>query len=210
MNRSAGGPYALACALSHPDSSLRGVAVAAGLGPPQFGLKGMTLRNRMIYGGLKYCPRILRLLTEPLATSQLKKSDEELLKYSMSRLEKANMPEKDRKLFTDPDILRPFIASAREHFRQGFDASMQDGQLLSQDWGFRIEDIRFRPIKLWFASQDVNIAACTGPELKRLLGDQATLRIEEESHASLVFNCGEKILADLVNSAGSEDKLSTR
>lgn len=198
MGISAGGPYALACALTHPAASLRGVAVLAGLGPHQFGLKGMALPNRLFYRSFQYAPRLLRLFMKPIGTSQLKKSDEEILQYSLKKLQKSKLPEKDRQVFSDPDVIRLFIASAREHFRQGFDAWMQDGRMLGMDWDFRIEDIKFSPIKLWFATQDINIASCTGPELKRILGDKAVLHMEEESHVSLEFNCREKILADLL------------
>lgn len=177
---------------------LRGVAVVAGLGPYQFGLKGMALQNQLIYRGFRYAPRLLRLIAKAIATSQLKKSDDELIESTMKKLKKSKLPEKDLELFSDPEVIRYFIGSAREHFRQGFDAWMQDGKLLSLDWDFRIEDITFHPIKLWFGLRDVNIAACTGTELKRVLGNKAKLHVEDESHASLPFNCRDTILVDLI------------
>lgn len=202
---SAGGPYALACAL-HPDpAKLQGVALVAGVQPYYFGPEDMGFLNKVTYNAAPYAPRVLPILSKPIVTWALKMSDETLMKASLSKLDTrfslVKIPEKDREVLSDPEVLRIFTASFREHFRQGTDASGEDVHLLVTDWGFGLEDINFRSIKLWYAKQDVNIASCTGPELKRRLGDKAELHMEDESHASLVINCGESILTDLLQGA---------
>ena len=61
---------------------------------------------------------------------------------------------------TDQDSHALVLNLARRSFA-GTDASGEDGHLLVIEWGSELEDINFRPIKLWHAKQDVNIASCT-------------------------------------------------
>lgn len=198
LRNSAGGPYALACAHIHPAKSLRAVTIVAGVQPPSFGLGGVALSNQLTFRCFQYVPRLLRLYKKLSMASYIRMSDEELVAHWMRQLDTHRLPEEDQQIFSDPDVLRLFVASTREHFKQGFDAWMQEGRLLARDWCFRLEDISFSPIRLWYAKQDDSIASCTGPELKRILGDKAELHMEDETHLSLEFNCREKILADLI------------
>lgn len=114
---------------------------------------------------------------------------------------KSTAHEKDLEVMTNEDNARLFLRSARESFAQGFDAALQDGRVLSTDFGFRIQDIRpDLPVQLWYGKQDVFVPLNHGETIARRLGDRANLRVEDETHASIFFNWREQFLEDLVKS----------
>ena len=202
IGTSGGAPFALACARFHDSERLKAVALVAGLGPPSLGSKGMGFVNKLFFFGYCYAPSLVRLVTVPIWKSQLRLTDDKFLEATQKRLQSPFMglPNKDKEVLAVPGVTETFIASTREHFRQGFDASIQDGTLFGSDWDFKMQDITFRPIKLWYGKQDVNVPARMGEEIKRMLGDRAEFHLEDETHISLVFNYREKILADLLGS----------
>lgn len=131
--------------------------------------------------------------------SYLGMSNVELVEHSLGWLDTNKTPEKDRQILSDPGVVGLFVTSTREHFKQGFNAWMQEGRLLARDWGSRLLGISLSLIKLWYAKQDVNIASCTEPELMRILGEKAVLHMEDETHLSLEFNCRARILKNLLS-----------
>ncbi|KAK7887391.1 hypothetical protein LTR67_009811 [Exophiala xenobiotica] len=124
-------------------------------------------------------------------------SDEKRLEQHMKDLSKAD--KKDVEVMTDKVNARLMLRSGRETFAQGFDPTLQDGILLSKDLGFRIEDIRpDLPVQLWYGKQDVNVPLNHGETIAKRLGDRATLRVEDETHASIFFKWREQFLGDLI------------
>lgn len=49
-----------------------------------------------------------------------------------------------------------FLAIAFEGFRHGADGFVQEALLLSQDFGFKLEDVTHNPIQIWHGTQDKN------------------------------------------------------
>lgn len=48
------------------------------------------------------------------------------------------------------------LSASLEAFAQCSKASIQEARLLSQDWGFRFEDVRYPGIKVWHGRNDIN------------------------------------------------------
>lgn len=200
---SGGGPYALACAKTLPAERLKAVSIVCGLGPPDIGYSGQNLFHWLGFTvGYKYFSPLVRWYfgRQPLARLDL--SDEERLRLVQSQNSLSHSPPnpKDAVLFDDVDRLRLVLRSARESFRQGTNAVAEDGKLLCSDFGFRVEDIRKDlPVQLWYGSQDDHVPPNHGIQVAARLGENARLRMEDESHASITFNWEEQILTDLVN-----------
>jgi pimeloyl-ACP methyl ester carboxylesterase len=203
---SGGGPYALACAFALPSEKLKCVSIVCGLGPvSEIGMKGARWLNWIGFTiGYRYAPRILnRWFWQSQTCGRLDWSDEKRLERHMKEFAKPTSiaQKKDLEVMTNVDNARRYLRSGRETFAQGYDAALQDGRVLSTDFGFRIQDIRSDlPVQLWYGKLDVFVPLNHGETIAKRLGDRANLRVEDETHASIFFSWREQILEDLVNS----------
>ncbi|KAF2464645.1 alpha/beta-hydrolase [Lindgomyces ingoldianus] len=202
---SGGGPYALACAVSLPREKLKCVSIVCGLGPPDIGMSGARWLNWLGFTlGYRYAPSWAnRWFWQRQPIGRLDLTDEkrlELLLQSASGSIGAH--EKDLEVMKDEDFLRLILRSTRESFAQGYDGIGQDGKVMCMDYGFRIEDIRADlPVQLWYAKHDVFVPLNHGKQIAARLGGRGHLRVEDETHSSIVVNWRKEILEDLVRSA---------
>lgn len=154
--------------------------------------------------GYRYTPHVLnRWFWQSQTCGRLDWSDEERLEHHMKDFPKpkSTAEKKDFEVMTNEDNARRFLRASRGSFAQGYDAALQDGRVLSKDFGFRIQDIRpDLPVRLWYGKLDVFVPLNHGETIAKRLGDRATLRVEDETHASIFFKWREQILEDLVRS----------
>lgn len=187
-----------------PPDKLKAVTIVVGMGLPDMSKKGMSWHNWSGFTlGYLYFPSVTRWWFKRDPATQFHLSDEERLDLIYQQILKSNMNEKDRAFFGDESHLRLYLRSWREALVQGYDAFLQDGRLISLDPGFRIEDIRpDLPIRLWYGKHDTSVPPIHGEETAARLGNGSNvqLRIEDETHASIVANRKEDILRDLVKS----------
>jgi pimeloyl-ACP methyl ester carboxylesterase len=200
---SGGGPSVLACAKALPPTKLKAVAMIVALGPPDIGMSGARLINRIGFPyGFRYCPAFLnRWFWQRDYIGRLDLSDEERLKMVLNQVEKSKskMSEKDLVSMTDPEFHRVSLKSTREGFAQGFDGVLQDGKLCCLDFGFKVEDIRpDLPVHLWYGKQDVFVPPNHGVQLEKRLGSRARLWLEDETHVSVTANRKKEILENLL------------
>jgi hypothetical protein len=105
---------------------------------------------------------------------------------------------KDVAIYNDEAFLKTALRNTREGFAQGFDGVLQEGKLISSNFGFRIEDIRHDlPIQLWYGKYDTNVPPNHGVQIAARLGGRAQLRLEDETHASLL-NLRRQILEEML------------
>jgi len=152
-------------------------------------------------------PWILNILYRPFVAMENQVPDEKLVQAikkavsNPSRLIK--LQRRDTEVFQDETRVRAIVASSREHRRQGFSGFMQEGRILAQDWDFRLEDIGFRPIHMWYGSEDVNVPPHMGSMLAAKIGDGVELNILNETHLTLMFSCADQVLKDLLQAPRS-------
>jgi pimeloyl-ACP methyl ester carboxylesterase len=203
---SGGGPYALACAHALPASKLACVTIVCGLGPvSEIGMRGARWVNWLGFAfGYRYAPSFLnRLFWRSQICARVELSKDERLASHMREFAnpKSVSEKKDQAAMTDEVNARRFLRSSAEAFAQGYDGALQDGKVLSSMWGFRIEDIRSElPMDLWYGRLDVNVPLNHGETIARRLSGRVTLRVEEETHASIFFNWREEFLLEMVRS----------
>lgn len=199
---SGGGPYALACARHHPPEQLKGVAICAGIGPYSFGYHDMGFGTKTMLLISRFVPWLFHILYRPIVAWQNSMSDEKLVDMMQKNFSKPNklmqVQEKDVEIFKDRELLLPFMASTKEHYRQGFSGFIQDGQTLANDWDLQIEDITFRPIQMWHGKLDVNCPMHMAKKTAELLGEGAELNVVDETHMSSFVNSAERILERLL------------
>ncbi|KAF3480535.1 alpha/beta hydrolase fold protein [Arthroderma uncinatum] len=200
---SGGGPYALACAASLPRDKLKAVSIICGLGPPDIGMSGAGWPTWLGFTfGYRYFSAATGWYLKRQLAARLDLSDEkrfELLRRDV--LNAKSMLEKDRDIMKDESTLRMFLKTSRETFAQGCDGVLQDGKLLCNDLGFRVEDIRADlPVQLWYGKQDTAVPLNHGIQIAARLGGRAHLRVVDETHLSIWENCREQALKELIRS----------
>lgn len=161
---------------------------------------GSDLTHQFFRVGYKYFPSLGRLFFKREPGGRLDLSDEKRLEMLMHSLSKAKgvAGEKDRAVITE-DYLRLWLRSSREAFAQGFDAVVQDGKVMSVDWGFRIEDIRpDLPVQIWHGKLDSFVPLSHAQYVAARLGDRAQLRVEDETHSSIQIKFRKEILEELL------------
>nr|KMM63740.1 alpha/beta hydrolase [Coccidioides posadasii RMSCC 3488] len=110
--------------------------------------------------------------------------------------------EKELEVMRDEHVLRLFLRTSRESFAHGCDPTVQDGRLISTDFGFQVEDIRSDlPVQLWYGKHDSSLPLNHGVQIAARLGGRAHLRVEDESHWSISNNRREEYLEALLSSA---------
>ncbi|KAH8705029.1 Alpha/Beta hydrolase protein [Talaromyces proteolyticus] len=201
---SGGGPYALACAAALPAEKLRCVSIVCGMGPPDIGMKGADFIHKLGFaGGYRYTPMsILRWFAKWFwsrdLAGRLDLSDEKRLELL---LQQPIAHEKDAD-FLKTDWPRLYLRSTRESFAQGFDAIAEDGKVMCMDLGFKIEDIRpDLPVQLWYGKFDTFVPPNHGVQIAARLGNRAHLKLEDETHGSIVVNCIREVFEDLLSSS---------
>ncbi|KAI1118741.1 alpha/beta hydrolase fold protein [Nemania sp. NC0429] len=199
---SGGGPYALACAAALPADRLKAVLMICGLGPPDLSKKGMDWWHWIGFTiGFRYFPGACRWWFSRETLGRLDLTDQERYDRFQQDWAKARLKAhpKDVAALDEADLVRWLVRNHREAYHQGFDGFVLDGNLSSRDFGFRIEDIRHDlPVHLWYGKYDTSVPPGHGEEIAARLGPNARLKIEDETHGSLTWNCRVRALDELL------------
>lgn len=198
---SGGGPYALACAYALPQDRLKGVSVIGGMGPIDIGTKGMNWGNWLTFMGLLYFPWIIRLLQRRVVAVLNKMPNEKIVDLVSSRLssKSSRWLTPDLETLNDPALLNAMLDAYREHYKQGVDGHMEEGRVLTSDWGFRLENIRDDiPIQLWYGKNDSNVPLRMGEAIAARLNGRPDFFVEEETHLNLVLKYSAQALERLL------------
>ncbi|KAF2664925.1 alpha/beta-hydrolase [Microthyrium microscopicum] len=200
---SGGGPSVLACAKELPPTKLKAAAVVVGLGPPDIGMSGAQFVNRLGFPyGFRFCPEFLnRWFWRLDAYGRVDLSDEKRLEMVLESVEKSKskMSKEELAIMRDKNMHRLGLSTTREGFRQGYSGVLLDGKLCCLPFGFRAQDIRpDLPIHLWYGKQDINVPPNHGVQLADRLGSRAVLKLEDETHITLMANRKREILENLL------------
>ena len=162
---SGGGPYALVCAYSIPER-IHCCGVIAGLGPMTMAKDGMMRSNRISVFLARWTPFILKIMYkyEMRALNDPEKARKLVIKLS------EKLPEPDKLILQDPNLLEIFLEDTKEAFRSGLDGVMQDEKIYSRSWGFNLEEISPElQVYLWQGDLDVNVPVSMGRQMSKLI-----------------------------------------
>jgi pimeloyl-ACP methyl ester carboxylesterase len=179
---SGGGPYALACARELPRESLSAVGILAGAAIWDKGIRtsGLPWYARLGYLGANYWPAALRVVSAVLVSTVKwimttrfveRKIDAALeaatkAKVAKEKKESENMKPEERMSEENINEQPPVRTTAQrreglmglffEGFAQGTSEFVNEARLLTEDWGFKFEDITYNRVQIWHGSRDVN------------------------------------------------------
>ena len=196
---SGGGPYALACAKVLPKNELRSVGVLAGVGPVELGLDGMRLSTRVFINLMRWASGPLKWITDKTIVRAARDPDPKLYKDLIVSQVKWLKPAERELFFKDPTTIDDLVRVSREHFRNGSEASIKEGQIAVEPWGFKLEDIEYENIKLWYATEDINTPVQMGRKIAARLRNARLKEYPGETHFTLMEKYGEEILRDMVS-----------
>ncbi|KAJ4141770.1 hypothetical protein NW768_000987 [Fusarium equiseti] len=198
IGTSGGTGYTLACAQALPRDSLSGVGVCAGVGPWEAGLAGQSEtmqkllmiwkdRNEEFIG---YMESIFLAAAQDPDPSKMEQVWEEQIK---------GFAPADQKILEKPSAFQSAVRVFRQVYARGGAGHGLEMMLNTQPWGFRVEDIDYVGVKLWYGSDDEN----TPPEMGRYMADRLSKSIYKEypgeTHYSLWRDdLLEEFLKDLV------------
>ena len=148
---SGGGPYAAACAFCLPERVTR-AAIIGGVGPTDLpgALHEMPRIRRMGAAVARKTPGLLAALLWLVANPV---RDPE----SFFRRMRSGSSPVDRAAVERPEIKAMLFAGWQEAARGGLRGFAQDSIVLSNPWGFRLEDIQV-PVDLWHGEQDRSVS----------------------------------------------------
>jgi pimeloyl-ACP methyl ester carboxylesterase len=192
---SAGGPYALACALRVPER-LVAVGVVGGLGPvyQDWAAAGLRWHASLAFRLARLAPWLLWPVHGALVGNFMR-----LFPGLTHRIVAAAAPEADSRVLNRPEIREPMVASLREAMRQGPSGALQELVLLARPWGFRLEDIAV-PVDLWHGEDDLVVPPEHSRHHHEALPRGSRLRLlPGEGHFSLPIDHIDEILGTLLS-----------
>lgn len=187
---SGGAPYALALAYVMKDQVLKLTSVG-GIAPLTFkNFKYMNRVQKKTWFAQQFIPdRVLHFSMNRVWAQGLDKLDEALFT--------ADFSEPDRKVFMDPEIQPVLLESTHMALKQGPAGVLHDIKILAKSWGFPIHEVTC-PVTLWHGGVDDVVHLRFAQDMQGYL-PQATLNyFEAEGHYSILLNCRDQILSDLL------------
>lgn len=187
---SGGGPYALACAYRLP-SRIKGVTIVSSVGPPDIpaGLSGMPRVRRVAAWLGRHAPRLLEFVLEHRGNPQ--RDPEGFYRQMLA----GNAPG-DRAYLARPDVKAEMMRNYVEATRQGVKGLAQEGVILSQPWGYSLQDIAV-PVSLWHGEADQNVSLPAARYMARAIPHCRAHFVPGKGH-SLLWERWDEIVTELL------------
>jgi pimeloyl-ACP methyl ester carboxylesterase len=198
---SGGAPYALACASMLPKKSLCSVGILSGMGTYEKSDVGLVPMPSRVTGWLaRNVPRALRVVIDVLVAG-LRKSVK--WDWVQKRVDKFVESAKQSKNEWERDTLSSptqeetggswTTRASREHllsvlfepFHQGSKGIVQEAALVSQHWGFRLEEID-NTVTIWHGVKDTNAPIEWIRRMAKKIPGATLMEYEEDTHGSMV------------------------
>ncbi|KAL4889795.1 Alpha/Beta hydrolase protein [Aspergillus ambiguus] len=206
LGGSGGGPYAIACAHQLPSRMLSAVGVVAGAPPWIAGTEDVTMSRKITAVAATSFPSALETVSDLLVMVLRRVATTGPVERWLDnwidsmRREKENQSEQKETSevnLSTREARERMIRTSLEAFAQGSAAFVQEARLLTQDWGFRFEDMAYPGIRIWHGTKDVNAPI----SMIRFMAErlpQSVLHEVDEDH----YNMGhylEEIISDLIS-----------
>lgn len=198
---SGGTPYTLACASALPKEMLIGVGILSGMGTYEKSDLALVPMASKIVGWLaRNAPRVLTIITN-ISVASLKHIVE--WKWFQKKIEEAVENAKKSKNQWEKDVIgtsdqddsndrwtatgsrERLLKAIFEPFRQGSKGVVQEAALVSQPWGFKLEEIMY-PVKIWHGKKDINAPIEWMQAMSKRITNAEMHEFEEETHGGVI------------------------
>lgn len=149
--------------------------------------------------GLRYFPYwVGRWFWRSQAIGRLDLTEEQ--RFELLLKEGKNVPETDRDIYEDRNLLRLVIRSTGQAFAQGYDYVWDDGAVSCSDFGFKVQDIRKDlKVQLWYGKYDYFVPLNHGVQIAARLGENAHLNVKDEAHAGILMHWKKEIFGAIAD-----------
>jgi pimeloyl-ACP methyl ester carboxylesterase len=194
LGASGGGPFALACARFIPKERLRGTTVVCGIGPLDALMETVPFLSWRLMGLTKWILQLVaRFVVLPRILSPY-------LTRSPSRLKRViedqcTTPEEKAQFFDTTGDNSPDNAVVQflEAFKQGTRGAMQDGAVLTRDWGFRLENVDAEKVWMVHGDRDAVAPVEVARWIDAKLGGGRLRVLEGKTHSTIWKDHSEEI-----------------
>ena len=192
---SGGAPYSIACAYKIPDRIIA-CGIICGLGPLSTEIKKLININPATIFIARRMNWIFKLIMNRQGkTARNLEKMEARLKKGLNEL-----PEADRVILSDSELLPLFLREGAEAFRQGGGGVSHDAKIYSQPWGFKLEDISPNlKVYLFHGELDSIIPVSVGRVVSKMIPNCISTFYPNDGHYSIVFNRMDDILKSLTS-----------
>lgn len=201
LGSSGGGPYALACAYALPPDMLLGVGVLSGAGTWKAGIQDVLMSQYIAHLAAVYLPgtlcaisaALMRVVKWAVTTEVATKRVDMWIEGLKRDREEWETP---REILTTAQRRERLLRVSLEPFVQGMQATVQETRLLTEDWGFELEDITYSPVRLWHGTKDTNVSIRMARYTAKHIPHSILREFEGENHSSMLFKY-ETVLLEL-------------
>lgn len=188
---SGGAPYALACALSHPER-VTALGIVCGLGAASVeNLRGFHAFARLSFALARFAPFLSHAINRPLGFLLRERP------HLMVRLLAGTLPRCDRDVLRDPAVREKLAASLREAFRQGAKGAAYELVLYARHHELPYASLRV-PLHVFHGDLDTTVPVAVGRRLAQAIPECRAEFYPEEGHYSLPVRYMRQILERLI------------
>lgn len=176
LGTSGGTGFALACAKSLPRSQLKGVGICAGIGPCEGGFESMDEPHRKALEAWRDNPAEFKKYYESEYVPLAQQKDTTALASRTRSDFEAAFSGIDREMLLEENNFKMAVNVLRQAWMQGAWAHAKGMEFHWRPWGFKLEDIAFPGIKLWYGENDV----ATTPAMGRFMANGLEASVYKE------------------------------
>lgn len=189
---SGGAPYALALAYLMKDQVLK-LTSLGGIAPLTFkNFKYMNRIQKRTWLAQQFIPDpVLHFGVNRVWGKGLDKIEEALF------TELDGFSEPDRQVFKHADIQAVLVEATTLALKQGPVGVLRDIKIYAKDWGFPLSEVTC-PVTLWHGGLDDVVHYRFAQDMQSYLPTAKLNFIENEGHYSILLNCRDQILSDLL------------
>jgi pimeloyl-ACP methyl ester carboxylesterase len=210
LGTSGGTGPTLACARDLKPAQLKGVGICAGIGPVECGFESMGEIIKKAWDTWRNYPVEMKTYIESEYAHLAQAPDPTALRARIEADLRSWLTGKDLDHLLQEAEFNSAVNGYRQIYAQGAWAHAKGIEVNLRPWGFRIEDIKFRGIRLWYGGEDVNTTPTMGRFMAERLPESVYKEYQGKSHFTIWDEeTLEEMLRDLLNVRGS-GKAQTR
>ncbi|RSL74440.1 hypothetical protein CEP53_000311 [Fusarium sp. AF-6] len=185
IGTSGGTGFTLACAKDLGPSKLKGLGICAGIGPFECGFDSMVEPQRKSLEAWRDYPAEFR---EYYESEYVPLAQKEVMTALTNRLRgefEASFTGRDLELMMQESVLKMSVSSLRQAWIQGAWAHAKGIEFHWRPWGFKLEDMAFPSIKLWYGGRDESTTPVMGKYMADRLEGSVYKEFPEDSHYTI-------------------------
>ncbi|CAG8958375.1 hypothetical protein HYFRA_00011052 [Hymenoscyphus fraxineus] len=202
LSLSGGAPYLLACMRRIPREVLLGGHVVSGVWPMDLGTEGMDWMRRGLMFMAHFAPTFVGSMMNYQIGSAARDPDTSKLEASITA-QANNWPKPDQEAWKSGKVKKYMMQGLREAFRDGGTGVGLEMGLYAKDWGFDLESVDTRGLKIWHGKLDTTCPFEQAEKAVDCLQGARSFYYDDMAHMVIAYHA-EDILREMVPVGGEQ------